>query len=124
LIAINASIVEVSLQYNDICDDVTTNPCDITIKVPELMEKPVFFYYEIDNFYQNHRRYINSRSTKQLAGEKVDESVLRSDCSPVVTNAQMGQTVAVDGTTILDPNAIAIPCGLIAKSMFTGKEIF
>ena len=88
------------------------------------MEKPVFFYYEIDNFYQNHRRYINSRSTKQLAGEKVDESVLRSDCSPVVTNAQMGQTVAVDGTTILDPNAIAIPCGLIAKSMFTGKEIF
>jgi len=31
----------------------------------------------------------------------------------------MGKTVAVDGVTILDPKAVAWPCGLIAKSIFT-----
>lgn len=31
----------------------------------------------------------------------------------------MGKTLAMDGITNLDPNAVAIPCGLIAKSFFT-----
>jgi len=26
------------------------------------MEGPVYVYYQLDNFYQNHRRYVKSRS--------------------------------------------------------------
>ena len=35
------------------------------------MKAPVYVYYELDNFYQNHRRYVKSRSDSQLEGENV-----------------------------------------------------
>lgn len=116
LVVINSNIVEISKRYDDDCG--TTSPCTITITVPEKMKQPVFLYYEIDNFYQNHRRYINSRSTQQLAGESVADSSLRTDCSPAVTNAQMDKTVGADKTTPLTAGSVAVPCGLIAKSLF------
>ena len=40
-------------------------PC---VTVPEKMKAPVYVYYELDNFYQNHRRYVKSRSDSQLSG--------------------------------------------------------
>jgi hypothetical protein len=30
----------------------------------------------------------------------------------------MGKEIAYDGVTVLDPDAVAIPCGLVAKSVF------
>lgn len=54
------------------CDDesgvtrVDRNPCDINITVPERMEPPIYMYYKLTNFYQNHRRYVKSRSDVQL----------------------------------------------------------
>jgi len=115
LIAINASIVEYSQQYDN-CEDAT---CVITFTLTEKMEQPVFLYYEIDNFYQNHRRYIKSKSTDQLAGKLITSDTATTDCDPAITNAQMGKTVSFDGTTTLNASDVAIPCGLIAKSLFT-----
>lgn len=43
------------------------------------------------------------------------------ECEPVITNAQMGfnsSKVSADGTTKLVESNPAIPCGLIAKSLF------
>jgi hypothetical protein len=37
----------------------------------------------------------------------------------MVTNSDIGKSTAIDGSTPLDPNAIASPCGLIAYSHFT-----
>lgn len=67
------------------------------------MEKPVFVYYELDNFYQNHRRYVKSRSDRQLRGDVVSESQL-SDCEP----------------KLKDGDKFLWPCGLIAHSFFNG----
>ena len=39
------------------------------------------------------------------------------DCNPIFTNRDAEVTHAVDGT-LLDPNAPAYPCGLVAKSLF------
>lgn len=72
------------------------------------MKGPVYVYYELDNFYQNHRRYVKSVSSSQLAGtvyNSVDDSGV-SDCDPL-------KGVTVNGVTkLLDP------CGLIASSYF------
>ena len=31
--------------------------CNVMLTAPRLMAAPVFLYYELDNFYQNHRRW-------------------------------------------------------------------
>jgi hypothetical protein len=122
LVIINSNIIEASARYDEDCYDSATftlkSPCIVTVTVASTMTQPVFVYYEIDNFYQNHRRYINSQSSTQLAGKTVSDATASSDCSPIVTNADMGKTTAVDGTALVS-TAVALPCGLVAKSFFT-----
>lgn len=42
--------------------------------------KNIYFYYKLTNFYQNHRRYVKSRSDAQLRGE-VDPAT--TSCDPL-----------------------------------------
>ena len=83
------------------------------------MEQPIMVYYQLNNFYQNHRRYVKSKSDDQLNGKYLTLTQIKNsdDCSPVETNEQMDKTKSYDGTT-LDPKGVATPCGLIAKSFF------
>lgn len=41
----------------------------MTPKNNRFMKPPIYVYYELDNYYQNHRRYVKSRSSLQLLGE-------------------------------------------------------
>lgn len=77
--------------------------CTVEFKVEKDMKMPVYVYYSLHNFYQNHRRYVKSRSDKQLRGETQTESEL-TDCDPLLTT---------------DAGALLNPCGLIANSMFS-----
>ena len=92
--------------------------CQVNFRIDETIEGPVFFYYELSNFYQNHRRYVKSRSYAQLAGEEISFEEAQAACSPATTNGEMGKVLAVDGVTQLNPKDIAYPCGLIAKTVF------
>lgn len=67
---------------------------------------PIFVYYGLDNFYQNHRRYVKSKSDTQLAGTIYSSSgdTGISDCSPAISNN----------------GKVLHPCGLIANSFFNG----
>lgn len=47
------------------------------------MEHPVFMYYEIKGMYQNHRRYVSSRSDPQMRGVGITTKTLK-DCKPEV----------------------------------------
>lgn len=68
------------------------------------MGAPVLFYYRLTNFYQNHRRYVSSFYSDQLAGKTFStSSVKASDCTPLETDS--------------DDNPY-YPCGLIANSVF------
>lgn len=33
------------------------------------MEEPIHVLFQLDNFYQNHRRYVQSKNIDQLAGK-------------------------------------------------------
>ena len=85
------------------------------------MPGPVYVYYQLDNFYQNHRRYVKSRSFDQLNGNNLPVEKL-NDCDPIKLNKDIGANLkAVDKVTVLNPDAPAIPCGLVAKSVFTDR---
>ncbi|CAL9089715.1 unnamed protein product [Musa textilis] len=71
------------------------------------MEGPVHIYYELDNFYQNHRRYVKSRSDKQLRSKASETET--TNCAPEATTS--------DGSVI-------VPCGLIAWSLFNDTYSF
>ena len=36
--------------------------CQVTLRVPAAMRAPIYLYYELDNYYQNHRRRALLRS--------------------------------------------------------------
>lgn len=78
----------------------------VQIRVTDKMEAPIRVYYELRDFYQNHKRYVRSVSWDQLNGESVSASSL-SDCIPQRVLGGLNTT-----------NGIINPCGLIAWSVF------
>jgi len=92
-----------------VCDaGPTACPCVHVDFLDINMPKPVYLYYKMENFYQNHRRYVKSRSDSQLAGESSPTSASLKNCEPFKS---LNDSDALD--------FMYLPCGLIAKSMFT-----
>ncbi|CAM9338870.1 unnamed protein product, partial [Discosporangium mesarthrocarpum] len=46
-----------------------TCACQVSFSVNKDMAAPVYLYYALENYYQNHRSYVKSRSDNQLEGE-------------------------------------------------------
>jgi len=84
------------------------------------MEGPVYAYYELDGFYQNHRRYVKSRSKRQLAGEDLGYDDVKVDCDPAITNSDINKLVSVNGTALVGDD-VAVPCGLTAQTFFNDE---
>ncbi|PHZ08970.1 Lem3/Cdc50 [Rhizopus microsporus ATCC 52813] len=83
-------------------NQLTVPRCTLDFTVPTTMKGPVYMYYRLTNFYQNHRQYIKNFDSSQLLGEVVSSTTLHTDCDPLAYS---------NGKVIY-------PCGLIANSMF------
>lgn len=97
-----------------------THGCVITFDIESDMEAPIFVYYQLDNFYQNHRRYVQSRSDGQLRG---DTAASLSNCDPLPTDTGLIKydSVAEDPLNTDTTKTYKLnPCGLIANSLFNG----
>eukprot|EP00253_Pinus_taeda_P000601 PITA_00601 len=123
LIASN-SVVEIVYQYETDClpmqyrvnkdakvtyiqDSTIPKNCSQIIKVPKNMKPPIYIYYQLDNFYQNHRRYVASINNDQLM--YADSGNTTTGCDPEATT---------------ENNLSIIPCGLIAWSLFNDTYNF
>ncbi|XP_050227371.1 ALA-interacting subunit 3-like [Mercurialis annua] len=80
--------------------------CTRTLRITKRMKQPIYVYYQLDNFYQNHRRYVKSRSDEQLRSRSSENET--STCKP---------EDIVNGTAV-------VPCGLIAWSLFNDTYVF
>ncbi|KAK5792357.1 putative ALA-interacting subunit 2 [Gossypium arboreum] len=87
-------------------DDSIPKNCSLSFKVPKYMKAPIYIYYQLENYYQNHRRYVKSRSDKQLLHGQNEHGI--SSCQPVEVNNDRP----------------IIPCGLIAWSLFNDTFTF
>lgn len=117
---INNNISEVSTgSYNVECG--TKTNCVMTLNIPTDMQPPIYVFYEIHNFYQNHRRYIKSKDNSQLAGTVIENSTAITSCDPIYMNIHLGRGSNLkswDNSTVLPDYGVANPCGLIARSVF------
>ncbi|KAI8060696.1 ligand-effect modulator 3 family [Gongronella butleri] len=77
--------------------------CIIDFTVPASMPSPIYLYYRLTNFYQNHRLYVKNYDPNQLLGDPTSGSTFDSNCGPLNKN---------------DKGQYIYPCGLIANSMF------
>ena len=97
--------------------------CEIELDIKDKIPKPVYFYYEIENYYQNHRIYVKSRSAAQLSGKEVSDSDL-SECDPVTEVEDLDWDEKILQASQFDKDDKANPCGLIAKSYFQDRFSF
>lgn len=81
--------------------EIQAKKCELEFTVDAKIEAPVYVYYQLDNFYQNHRRYVKSRSNAQLLGEWLTVEDLEDSCTPILTNENVGRWKAYDGVTDL-----------------------
>ncbi|GMR47672.1 hypothetical protein PMAYCL1PPCAC_17867 [Pristionchus mayeri] len=100
LVLASQGVEETFLKYAKHCEGQTK--CQYTFKIISNYEGDVYFYYYLENFYQNHRRYVKSRNDQQYLGNLKETS----ECAPFATVGE-------------PPNSIPIvPCGAVANSMF------
>lgn len=85
-------------------DEIPT--CHIQFNLPKTLDPPLYMYYHLTNFFQNHRMYLESYDLEQLKGIAVTPGDIASDCSPL------------DFSGHGDDRKIIYPCGLIANSYF------
>ncbi|KAL1298205.1 hypothetical protein HN51_042598 [Arachis hypogaea] len=115
------SVEEAAIRYDDKClneihaqnavafikNDMTNKTCTTSWTVERKMQGPIFIYYQLDNYYQNHRRYVKSRNDKQLVNPASEGDT--TNCYPQdKTNGSMP----------------IVPCGLIAWSLFNDTYKF
>ena len=108
----------------DYTDCGSNDPCNKQLTLEDDIDAPVFVYYQLDGFFQNSRRYLKSKETDQLTG---DDIKAHDNCEPAETNKEMGFSStqkALDDNTVLNPNDIAVPCGLVAKTFFNDRFSF
>ncbi|CDI81485.1 LEM3 / CDC50 family protein, putative [Eimeria acervulina] len=107
ILLVNSGIVECKVNYTDMVGDlilkIDASTCTDT-SITEITGD-VLLYYELSNYFQNHRHFMKSRSDKQLEGEVYTAaSDVRTACDPRVESS--------DGRVLH-------PCGLSAGAVFT-----
>ena len=83
----SGKIVSQEIPYNDQCKG--KKICELTETIKEDMKAPIMVYYKLDGFYQNHRRYIRSKSVNQLYGKSEDTG----DCGPIYKNKDINNDI-------------------------------
>jgi hypothetical protein len=76
--------------------------CTIEFEIPNDIQGNIFMYYKLTNFYQNHRKYVESYDWEQLRGEAVPWDTISKKCEPMRYR----------------DDKIIYPAGLVANSMF------
>jgi len=85
--------------------DNENNICTVEFELLKTFKKPVYLYYRLTNFYQNHRDYYKSYEADQLKSDKPITLKKDSSCNPYT----------------YDNDKQYYPCGLIANSFFSDE---
>lgn len=107
---------------DNLYSDPSIKECEMVFEIKEKIPRPSYIYYEIENFYMNHRDFVKSRIYQQLRGEVYINSRNNIECSGAILMSEMfnndeSKYYSVGGRK-MKGDEYANPCGLIAKSFF------
>lgn len=89
LYVMSDQITEMEIRYDNVkdCEDKLrkdNEECRVDLgTIDTQISGPIYVYYQLDNFYQNHRRYVKSRDNEQLNGKWKNVDQL-SSCDPII----------------------------------------
>eukprot|EP01100_Stratorugosa_tubuloviscum_P002152 TRINITY_DN1490_c1_g1_i1.p1 TRINITY_DN1490_c1_g1~~TRINITY_DN1490_c1_g1_i1.p1 ORF type:complete len:339 (-),score=147.20 TRINITY_DN1490_c1_g1_i1:41-1015(-) len=110
LLVFSDDIVQVGpFRYDEDCPVVDNFTCNFQFTIDQDMQAPIYFYYKLENYYQNYRLYVRSRSDLQLRGDDYSRDAL-DECSPRISSTGDDDEK--------DESKLFLPCGLIAGSYF------
>jgi hypothetical protein len=106
--------------------------CNLIFNFTEKIPSPSYIYYELENFYMNHRDFVNSKIFPQLRGEIEISSNNNSKCmgarymKDIYNHVNSNKTYHIEKLKMgrendLNPDDFSIPCGLIAKAYFNDE---
>ena len=119
------TIFEVRIDYDELCQPPqfppfhhrpNPNECIIEFFVPHYLESDLYIYVQLTHIYTKFYGFDKSLSQDQIHGRKIDVDKLHEECKGAVTNREGGHFYSINGTP-LDPDAIAVPCGLGPSSI-------
>lgn len=76
--------------------------CRLKFDIPNNLKNKVLVYYKMTNFYQNHRKFVESMDYDQLKGKPLHWKDLNTNCKPLRSEG----------------NKSIYPCGLAANAFF------
>lgn len=116
--------VKYRVEYDD-CNFNLDKPCIKTIEIPQSFSGPALVFYEIEDFYINHKEFVRSKKYDQLRNYNNNPNSTYYQCE----GAQYMYEVKDDGIYKTFTNhtltniSLAYPCGLFAKYMFNDSFI-
>lgn len=128
IVYMSRDLHEEVIRYDDNPDCDINKTCTISLAETSLARTvwtpPIYIYYQLENYYQNHRIFVHSRSPKQLAGdftyhapsgsEPGENQVRFPGCYPAECQ---DCPAGVEDC----PCVVMYPCGLIATNRFTDE---
>ena len=97
----------------------TNGICKIKFNITEKIKSTIFVYYQLKNFYLNHRKFVKSKNWNELRGEEVNT---KKNCKDAYLMGEMftknSPYYKNEWNHTFSHNDIASPCGLFARSYF------
>ena len=94
---------EIRIRYDNVCE--SGQKCTLEFNTSFTLNPPVYIYYELDGFIQNHYRFRQSIDYKQLSGQYVTDG---AKCEPKVN--------------FNNSSTIMAPCGL--RAYYTWTDVY
>lgn len=103
-------------RYDNQCtyENTSGNICHLQIEIDKDYDADSYIYFGVKNFRQAYPRMVHSINFDQLAGKKPIDKL--DSCLKFKTNLEMEAQYSYKTREVLDPEADAVPCGLMAKN--------
>ena len=103
--------------------------CAVDIEVQWEMRAPVMLMYQLDGFFQGHRKYAKSASMDEFQGDAIDASDREDDCRGYTSNATgpcglRPSSRFTDRVVLLSPSGAVVPIDRLATTRAWSSKAF